>query len=101
MRFAIVAFLCLLCIEPALAVDKSKARDLYRRGTQHYNLAEYDKALDAFKEAYRNFEDPIFLFNIGQCERQLGHKEEAVRLYRSYLRNAPEAPNKTEVSDII
>jgi tetratricopeptide (TPR) repeat protein len=85
----------------ATSGDKAKARELYRVGTQHYNLAEYDQALDAFKEAYREFEDPIFLFNIGQCHRQLGHKQEAIGFYRGYLRNEPTASNRDEVNALI
>ena len=32
------------------------------------------RARELFKEAYRNFEDASLLFNIAQCERQLGYK---------------------------
>jgi len=53
--------------------------------------------LQDYKEAYRLFPDPVFLFNVGQCERQLGNPEEAIRFYRSYLRNKPKAPNRQEV----
>jgi tetratricopeptide (TPR) repeat protein len=101
MRSALIVALLVLLPTASHAADKIKARELYRVGTQHYNLAEYDKALDSFKEAYRNYEDPIFLFNIGQCHRQLDHKQEAVGFYRAYLRNAPNAPNRDEVNALI
>jgi tetratricopeptide (TPR) repeat protein len=101
MRGLVVCVVLILLSSLAHATDKAKARELYRVGTQDYNLAEYDKALDAFKEAYRNYEDPIFLFNIGQCHRQLGHKQDAVGFYRAYLRNAPDAPNRAEVNGLI
>ena len=77
----------LLLAGNAHAEDKAKAREAFRVGTQHFKLAEYEQALDSFKEAYRNFESPVFLYNIAQCERQLGHKREAVREYRAYLNN--------------
>jgi hypothetical protein len=41
--------------------------------------------------------DPAFLFNIGQCHRKMGHDKEAVSFYKSYLRNAPNAPNRADV----
>ena len=45
---------------------------------------------------------PSFLFNIAQCERQLGHKREAVREYHAYLNNAPEeAANRDAIKQII
>jgi tetratricopeptide (TPR) repeat protein len=87
--------------QAAHAEDRAKARALFREGFQHYNLGEYAQALAAFRDAYRNYEDPSFLFNIAQSERQLGHKAEAVRSYRAYLTNAPRAENRDEVRAII
>ena len=73
----------------------AKAR--YLSGQSHYNLNEFAEALQDFKEAYRLRPDPAFLFNIAQCERQLGNLEEAIKFYRSYLRNKPETDNKREI----
>ena len=39
----------------------------------------------------------MFLFNLGQCERQLGHPDEAIRFYHSFLREQPKAPNRQDV----
>jgi Tetratricopeptide repeat len=44
---------------------------------------------------------PAFLFNIAQCHRQLGNKQEAIKFYRSYLRKVPDAPNAEEVRKLI
>src|SRR5258707_15617719 len=73
-------------VAPARATPegKARAREAYRLATQHYNLGEYPEALKQFKEAYRLFEDASFLFNIGQCHRQMGNKQEAIRFYRTY-----------------
>jgi tetratricopeptide (TPR) repeat protein len=81
--------------------NKAKARDAYRLGTQHYDLGEYREALQEFKEAYRKVEDPSFLFNIAQCHRQLGDKQEAIRFYRTYLIKAGDAPNREEVNKMV
>ncbi len=97
--FALVVLLSLARV--ASADDRAKARAAFRSGSQHYNLGEFQQALDAFKEAYRNYEDPSFLFNIAQCERQLGHKREAVREYRAYLNNSDNAPNRDSVRQVI
>src|SRR5262245_59275248 len=83
------------------AEDKQAARNAYRAGVHHYDFGEYREALAAFKTAYQNFEDPSFLFNIAQCHRQLLEREEAIRVYRSYLRNAPSAANAGEVRELI
>ncbi len=76
---------------------KQEAKARYTSGQSHYNLNEFKEALDDFKEAYRLYPDPVFLFNVAQCERQLGEFDEAIKFYRSYLRNKPKAPNRAEV----
>lgn len=93
-----LAILLLAVARPAWAEDaklESKAR--YTSAQSHYNLNEFQEALQDFKEAYRLVPDPVFLFNVAQCERQLGNLEEAIKFYRSYLRNKPKAPNRQEV----
>jgi tetratricopeptide (TPR) repeat protein len=84
--------------EAADTSGKLEAKAHFRAGQSHYNLNEFTDALVEFKEAYRLFPDPVFLYNLGQCERQLGHLEEALRFYRSFLREQPKAPNREEVS---
>ncbi len=85
----------------AIADDKEAARQAYLEGTRRYDLNEFSTALAAFKRAYLAFEDPAFLYNIAQCYRQLGDKENAVRFYRSYMRKVPNAPNRDEVTGTI
>jgi tetratricopeptide (TPR) repeat protein len=86
------------CPADAVSGDsKQEAKAHFREAQKHYNLSEFSEALLEFKEAYRLQPDPVFLYNIGQCERQLGHLEEASRFYRSYLRESPKAANRQEV----
>jgi len=93
-----LAILSLAIAGPAWADDpKQEAKARYTTGQSHYNLNEFPEALQDFKEAYRLFPDPVFLFNVAQCERQLGNLDEAIKFYRSYLRNKPKAPNRQEV----
>ena len=80
---------------PSDAKQEAKAR--FISGQSHYNLNEFPEALREFKEGYRLYPDPVFLYNLGQCERQLGHPDEAIRFYRSFLREQPKAPNRQEV----
>lgn len=81
----------------ARAAEPGDAKARYMSGQNHYNLNEFSEALQDFKEAYRLHPDPAFLFNIAQCERQLGDFDEAIKFYRSYLRNKPDASNAREV----
>src|SRR4051812_22084358 len=98
-NFLTLIALALLCAMPRLsrAENKDAARRAYAEGRRRYDLNEFAPALEAFKRAYLNYEDPAFLFNIAQCHRQLGKKEEAIGFYRSYLRNKPDASNRDDV----
>ena len=99
-RVALVAVVVSLAAL-AHAEDKTKAREAFESATRHYDLTEYHEALTAFKEAYRNYPDPSFLFNIGQCHRQLGDKEQAIKFFRNYLSKVPNAPNREAVRTMI
>jgi len=90
-----------LAATPAFADDRNVAREAFRRGSQHYKLGEFKEALQDFKAAFRAYEDPTFLFNIAQCERQLDQRDEAVRQYKMYLAEAPEAANREEVKAVV
>jgi hypothetical protein len=83
------------------AQDKAAARIAYAQGSKFYDLNQYAEALDAFKRAYWNYEEPAILYNIAQCHRALGHKKEAVDFYRSYIRKSPAARNRQDVEKII
>jgi hypothetical protein len=101
MRGLIVFFLLVSWIAPAHAEDKALARKLYSEGQRYYDLNQFPEALDAFRKAYWNYEEPSFLFNIAQCYRALGEKEQAVKFYRSYLRKDTGAANREEVKKIV
>lgn len=83
------------------AEETAEARRHYAIATRAYDLAEYEAALNEFKEAYRINGDPAFLFNIAQCHRKLGRPADAVSFYRTYLRRAPDTPHRPEVEKFI
>jgi tetratricopeptide (TPR) repeat protein len=74
-----------------------EAKTHANRGTSLYNLGRFAEALSEYEAAYLAIQDPPFLFNIAQCHRKMGNNKEALESYRSYLRVAPAAPNRTEV----
>jgi tetratricopeptide (TPR) repeat protein len=73
----------------------------FREGKKHYQLSEYEDALREFKEGFRLKDDPVFLFNIAQCYRQLGDDTQALVYYRRYLATAPPAQNREETEKLI
>jgi tetratricopeptide (TPR) repeat protein len=100
-RLTTTIVLILLALTPMARADKAKARVLFDRATKQYNLGEYAVAAEAFKAAYDEYPDPTLLYNLAQCERQLAHKQRAITLYRSYLREMPSAPNAAEAQRLV
>lgn len=110
-RFGVVLAICMVASQShAVAANlsagtaksgekdaKQEAKARFVSGQSHYNLNEFSAALGDFKEAYRLLPDPVFLYNLGQCERQLGHLKEGIRFYRSFLREQPKAANRQDV----
>jgi hypothetical protein len=78
-----------------------RARRLYQEGVRDYNIGRYAHALESFRAGYVLDQRSGFLVNIGQCERALGMRKEAIRSYRRYLAEEPASPNRAEVEEII
>jgi len=78
-----------------------RAKILYEEATKQYDLGDYAQALEAYKAAFLAKPDAAFLFNIGQCHRLMGHPEEAIAAYKTYLRKRPDADNRPVVEELI
>jgi tetratricopeptide (TPR) repeat protein len=95
---ALIALALLAAAQPALADDgRAAARTAFSEGTHRYEVGDYAGALEAFKRSYLAYAAPDTLYNIAQCQRQLGQHAEAARLYRNYLELVPAAPDRAEV----
>lgn len=80
---------------------ESQARAKFSEGNIAYDLGEFQKALDAYSEAYRLMPLPGFLFNIAQCHRQMGRPERAGFFYRRYLTLSKAPSNAALVGELI
>lgn len=96
-----IALVCLLgVVAPPVARaadDRDVARVHFDAGKKFYDVGQYEFALKSFRSAYLAKADPVFLYNIAQCHRQLGQSQEAITYYKRYLAGSPEAPNRKEV----
>src|SRR5688500_956745 len=72
-----------------VTADKARAKQLYEQGVSHYNLAEYDAAIAAWKQSYVLSKAPLLLFNIAQAHRLSGNCAKANTFYASYKREEP------------
>src|SRR5262245_44689361 len=80
---------------------RKRAREAYEIALRHYKVGDWARAAEKFKEAYLIRPDPSFLFNLGQSYRQMGDAPSALRAYRNYLKDSPDAPNRKDVEQFI
>src|SRR3954463_14288949 len=71
-----------------------QARARFQQGDTYFKLEKYANALQEFEQAYLAKQDPSFLYNIAQCHRLMGNRVEAVRFYKRYITDAPNAANR-------
>jgi tetratricopeptide (TPR) repeat protein len=82
------------------ADEKSKpdeARHHFEEGTAAFNMGEFARAADEYRDAYRLKHEPAILYNIAQAYRLANNPQQAIFFYRSYLRSLPDAGNREEV----
>lgn len=97
--FLLVSFLAVgLLAQTAWAESEPEAaKRHFREGTSHYDLGDFQQAIDSYKAGYRIKPDPVFLYNIGQAHRMRKEFDQALTAYKAYLRNRPNAPNRADV----
>lgn len=103
----LAVLLCLVVAAPAALADGAKdkaqreAEKHFRKAEKLFALGRFDEALVYYEKAFEAKPLPHFLFNIGQCHRNLGHVDEAIFSYRKYLKLWPDAPNREAVEELI
>jgi len=83
------------------AAAMHEAKRHFDRGEKLYALTKFSEALDEYQKAFDAKPIPAFLFNIGQCYRNLGDYDAAIFSYRKYLKLAPDASNREQVEQLI
>jgi tetratricopeptide (TPR) repeat protein len=69
--------------------EREKAKEAFKRAEAHYKTGDYEKALEGYKESYLLSQEPILLYNMAQCHRLLGRSEEALRVYKNFVKDSP------------
>jgi hypothetical protein len=75
---------------PALALAQPKtADDWYKEGETQYNLGNFDRAAEAFKQGFaletNDSKKPAYLYNVAQAYRQGNKCRDAAFFYKRYL----------------
>jgi tetratricopeptide (TPR) repeat protein len=76
---------------------EATAREHLQRGMRLYDLGRFDEAIKEFEAAYQYQDGPVYLFNLAQAHRRAGNDAKALELYRTYLRKAPDAPDRDQI----
>jgi len=85
-----------------VSAQVSQARTHYERGRSYFQVGEYRKALDEFKAAHVEKNDPAYIYNIAECHRLLGESKDAVAFYQRFLRLVPQThPLRSEAEQRI
>ena len=98
-----VCFLLLAFVRAAHAEDPAEraAKRHYDRGQKLYNLQKFEEALEQYQKAFDAAPLPGFLFNIAQCQRNLGDYDAAIFSYKRFLRLDPESQKREQVEELI
>jgi hypothetical protein len=79
-----------MLLVPALAAAQPKsAEEWYKEGENQYNLGNFDKAVDAFKQGFaletNESKKAAYLYNVAQSYRQANDCKNALFFYRRFL----------------
>jgi tetratricopeptide (TPR) repeat protein len=105
-RLFLLLMVCLAVAVPSRPVHADDpatraARRHFERGEKLFALGKFDDALDEYQTAFDAKPLPGFLYNIGQCYRNLGDYDQAIFSFKKYLKLEPEASNKEAVERLI
>jgi tetratricopeptide (TPR) repeat protein len=105
-RLFLLVVVCLAVAAPArtaFANDPAEraARRHFERGEKLFALGRFDEALEEYQTAFDAKPLPGFLYNIGQCYRNLGDYDQAIFSFKKYLKLEPEAENRESVERLI
>jgi tetratricopeptide (TPR) repeat protein len=78
-----------------------RAQGRFKKGEKLFALGRFSDALAEYQAAFEAYPLPEFLFNIGQCHRNLGAFDEAIFSFRKYLRLKPDAENREATEELI
>jgi tetratricopeptide (TPR) repeat protein len=104
----VASLLLLLVPAPAQAEDAEEAKLHFDKAQTAYKLGKFDEAIRSYEAAYRALSDPAFLFNIAQSHRQqytidkkVEHIHKALLFYKNYLKDMPQAANRSSVLKLV
>jgi tetratricopeptide (TPR) repeat protein len=107
MMRAVAIAVALAALAPMASAAEQRAggdrpgRALFDQAEAKFNVGRFDEALADYQAAYDVEPLPAFLFNIGQCHRNLGNYDRAQFFFRRYTVLEPHSPNRPAAERLI
>jgi tetratricopeptide (TPR) repeat protein len=96
---ALLALALSLAAVPAARADElADAKASFRRGVELFKEKRWKEAMEEFQAAYRAKPHGALHFNVAQCRERLDDWPGAIRSYRDYLHEVPNAADKDVVN---
>jgi len=78
----------------ASSTPAQRAKQHYQQGEAYFKAKNFSAAMEEYQRGYLEKANPVFIFNIAQCQRLLGNSAAAVEFYQRYLQEAPDGPGR-------
>lgn len=101
LRVALAISLVLGTAQAVRADDAETLRAQARDATAEYNMGHFKEALARFQTIYKASGKNALLFNIAQCQRQMGNLKDAAFSYRRFIELEPDNPNVAVARDVL
>lgn len=88
-------------IEDLSPTQQARLLELIDAGESSYKNGEFEAALEAYERAYEIHADPGLLYRIALTNERLGRAKVALRTYREYLRQRPDAEKRGQIERTI
>lgn len=83
------------------AEARRRAAQFTAEAQSAYHDNDFERASVGYQRAYAAVPAPELLFNLGQCQRQLGRPARAVGYFEAYLNAKPNTPHRATVQQLI
>lgn len=82
---------------PAAGGSVAEGKAHLKRANELAGDGDCAAAIEEYTKAYELLNDPVVLFNRGECYRRTGDGESAADDYHAFLEKVPNAPNRADI----
>jgi tetratricopeptide (TPR) repeat protein len=86
---------------PLTKAQEERVLQLIDAGKAAYNRGEFDNALESFRAAHELFPHPDIVYRMALCYERLGEDVQAVKYYKQFLTEVPDAPERPRIEKTI